>query len=236
LRRILFVVAVVFIGTSATVAYELNFGRFTPQSVPVFVVSILGSFALITSFAVWTAARLQLPTSLLFFDLPVSRRWVRFLGYGVGFGILIFLTNRAVYLTSTTRPLRPWYVASIESHIGLFVLAARSALLEETFFRLFGIPFIASLVMRALYGWRPRMSFDRRLESEPADGMQPPLAVLVLAVVASALLFGLHHPFSPLPAVAFGLTLGVIYLRAGWESAVVAHFLGNYLPFASIYL
>lgn len=229
-------VAVVLLGTSATVAYELNFGRFTPESVPIFVVSILGSFALITSFAVWTAARLELPTSLFFFDLPVSRRWARFLCYGVGFGILIFLTNRAVYLTSTTRPMRPWYVASIDSHVGLFVLAARSALLEETFFRLFGIPFIASLVMRALYGWRPRMSIDRKLSADPVVGMEPPLAVLVLAVVASALLFGLHHPFSPLPAVAFGLTLGAIYLRAGWESAVVAHFLGNYLLFASIYL
>ena len=229
-------VAVVVLGSSAAVAYELNFGRFSPRSVPIFVVSILGSFALITSFAVWTAARLRLPTSLFFFDLPVSRRWARFLGYGVGLGILIFLTNRAVYLTSATRPLRPWYVANIDSHVGLFVLAARSALLEETFFRLFGIPFIASLVMRALYGWRPRMSFDRKLASDPVDSMDPPRVVLVVAVIASALLFGLHHPFYPLPAVAFGLTLGVIYLRAGWESAVVAHFLGNYLLFAWIYL
>lgn len=236
MRRILFVVAVVILGTSATVAYELNFGRFTPRSIPIFVVSILGSFSLITSFAVWTAARLELPTSLFFFDLPISRRWSRFLGYGVGLGILIFLTNRAVYLTSTARPLRPWYVANIDSHVGLFVLAARSALLEETFFRLFGIPFIISLVMRAFYGWRPRMSLDRGIVSDPVDGMDPPRPVLVLAVVASALLFGLHHPFYPLPAVAFGLTLGVIYLRAGWESAVVAHFLGNYLLFAGIYL
>jgi len=236
LRRILFVVAVVFLGTSATVAYELNFGRFTPRSVPIFVVSILGSFALITSFAVWTAARLRLPTSLFFFDLPAGRRWLRFLGYGIGLGIVIYLTNRAVYLTSTAEPMRPWYVANIDSHLGLFVLAARSALLEETFFRLFGIPFIASLVMRAIYGWRPRISFDRKRLSPPEDGVDTPLLVLVLSVIASALLFGLHHPFYPLPAVAFGLTLGVVYLRAGWESAVVAHFLGNYLLFAGIYL
>ena len=236
MRRILFVVTVVVLGTAATIAYELNFGRFTSRSVPIFAVSILGSFALITSFAVWTAARLKLPTSLFFFDLPVSRKWLRFLGYGVGLGILIYLTNRAVYLTSTAEPMRPWYIANIDSQVGLFVLAARSALLEETFFRLFGIPFIASLVMRVLYGWRPRMSLDRKLTSDPVDGMEPPGAVLVLAVVASALLFGLHHPFYPLPAVAFGLTLGVIYLRAGWESAVVAHFLGNYLLFAGIYL
>lgn len=229
-------VAVVVLGTSATVAYELNFGRFAPRSVPLFILSFVVSFALITSFSVWTAARLRLPTSLFFFDLPVSRRWARFLGYGIGFGILIFLTNRAVYLTSATRPLRPWYVANIDSHLGLFVLAARSALLEETFFRLFGIPFIASLAMRALGGWRPRMSLDRRNATDPLVGMDPPRAVLILAVIASALLFGLHHPFYPLPAVAFGLTLGVIYLRGGWESAVVAHFLGNYLLFAWIYL
>jgi len=203
---------------------------------PIFVISILGSFALITSFAVWTAARLGLPTSLFLIDLPVSRRWSRFLGYGVGLGILIYLTNRAVYLTSTTEPLRPWYVANIDSHFGLLVLAVRSALLEETFFRLFAIPFVASLVMRAFYGWRPRFSLDPRRAPDPAGSTDPPRFVIVLAVVASALLFGLHHPFYPLPAVIFGLTLGVIYLRAGWESAVVAHFLGNYLLFAGIYL
>jgi hypothetical protein len=227
---------VVVLGTAATVVYELDFGRFSPRSVPLFVVSILGSFALITSFAVWTAARLGMPTSLLFFDLPARRKWARFLGYGMGLGVLIYLTNRAVYLTSTTQPLRPWYVANIDSHLGLFVLAARSALLEETFFRLFAIPFLASLVMRAIYGWRPQITFNLKKAPEPAVVTDPPRSVIVVAVVASALLFGLHHPFYPLPAVAFGLTLGVIYLRAGWESAVVAHFLGNYLLFAGIYL
>jgi hypothetical protein len=236
LRRSLFVLVVVVLGTSATVVYELNFGRFSPRSIPVFVVSILGSFALITSFAVWTATRLGLPTSLLFFDLPARRRWTRFAGYGLGLGVLIYLTNRAVYLTSTTQPLRPWYVANIDSQLGLFVLAARSAVLEETFFRLFAIPFLASLVMRAIYGWRPHISFDRKVAAEPIAVAEPPRSVIVFAVVASALLFGLHHPLYPLPAVAFGLTLGVIYLRAGWESAVVAHFLGNYLLFAGIYL
>ena len=34
-------VAVVVLGTLATVIYELNFGRFTPESVPIFVISIL---------------------------------------------------------------------------------------------------------------------------------------------------------------------------------------------------
>lgn len=230
------VAVVVLAGTAATVVYELNFGRFTPQSVPVFVAIILGAFALVTWFGVWTATKLNMSTFLALFPLSSRQKLARFLVYGVGVGVAIYLTNRAVYLTSTTRPMRPWYVADIDSHYGLLVLAARSALLEETFFRLFGIPFLTSLLVRALYGWRPRLAFTPPPQAHPEPQVEPSPLIVAIAVVASALLFGLHHPFNPLTAILFGLTLGLVYLRAGWESAVVAHFLGNYLLFAGIYL
>jgi len=58
----------------------------------------------------------------------------------------------------------------------------------------------------------------------------------MIAVIVSAFMFGMAHATNPVTASAFGMVLGVAYLRGGWESAVTAHFLGNYLLFAGLYL
>jgi membrane protease YdiL (CAAX protease family) len=61
---------------------------------------------------------------------------------------------------------------------------------------------------------------------------RPSAAVLAGAVLVSSFLFGLAHPFSPLLAMLLGPTLAVAYLRGGWESAVLAHFIANWIVFA----
>ena len=209
-------------------------GGATMADVPRMLLVFLGAFAITSSFAVWTASSLELPTFLLLAPLSARRRWWRIGIYGVGGGILIYLTNE-LYLTTAPAPFRPSLVYDLDSHLKVFALSARAAFVEETMFRLFAITFFVSLGMR-LYGWRPRFGFDSNKPSPEPAVQRPPRRLVLIALIASALLFGMSHSANPVAAAAFGLLLGVVYLRSGWEGAVTAHFLGNYLLFAGIYL
>lgn len=221
--------------TTAVVLDEvITSGGSASVDVPRMAIVVFGAFAITSFFAVWTASTLGLPTFLLLSPLSSRRRWWRIGVYGVGAGILISLTSGALYLTTATAPFRPSPVYNLDSHLKVFALSARAAFSEETMFRLFAIPFFVSLGMR-LDGWRPRFGFGSR-RREPAPLQRPPYRLVLIALLASALLFGLAHSTHPVVAAGFGLLLGVVYLRAGWEGAVTAHFLGNYLLFAGIYL
>jgi len=204
-------------------------------SVPWMMVVFSGAFAITAAFAVWTASSLGLTSFLLLSPLSARRRWVRFAIYGVGAGIFISLTNGALYLTTAGVTFRPTSADNLDSHLEVFALAARSALSEETMFRLFAIPFLVSLGMR-FYGWRPSFGFESGPAAPPLEPIRTPRRLVTIALLMSALMFGLAHAANPIPATVFGLVLGVAYLRGGWESAVTAHFLGNYLLFAGLYL
>ena len=191
-----------------------------------------GAFAITATFAVWTARSLGLPSFLLLSPLSARRRWWRFAVYGVGTGVLIWLTND-LYLSTAGARLTPVY--NLDSHLKVFALAARSALSEETMFRLFAIPFVASLGMR-FYGWRPSFGFESGPGAPPRHPVRTPRRLVVIALIVSAFMFGMAHIGNPVFASVFGVVLGISYLRGGWESAVTAHFLGNYLLFAELYL
>ena len=193
-----------------------------------------GAFAIIATFAVWTARSLGLPSFLLLSPLSARRRWWRFAVYGVGTGLLIGLTN-GLYLSTTGAPFRLTPVYNLDSHLKVFALAARSALSEETMFRLFAIPFLASLGMR-FYGWRPSFGFESGPAAPPRHPVRTPRRLVVISLIVSAFMFGMAHTGTPVFASVFGVVLGISYLRGGWESAVTAHFLGNYLLFAGLYL
>lgn len=193
-----------------------------------------GAFAITASFAVWTAGSLGLPSFLLLSPLSARRRWWRFAVYGVGMGLFIWLTND-LYLSTAGAPPRLTPVYNLDSHLKVFALAARSALSEETMFRLFAIPFLASIGMR-LYGWRPSFGFESGPGAPPRDPVRTPRRLVVISLIVSAFMFGMAHSSNPVFASVFGIVLGISYLRGGWESAVTAHFLGNYLLFARLYL
>lgn len=200
-------------------------------SLPWMLVVFSGAFAITAAFAVWTARSLGLPSFLLLAPLSPRARWTRFMLYGVGVGALIYLTN-TVYLTTTGGTFRPTSPEVLDNHLKVFALSARAAFSEETMFRLFAIPFLVSIGMR-FYGWRPTFGFESGPAAPPREPVRTPRRLVMIALVVSALMFGLAHQSNPLPATAFGMLLGTAYLRGGWESAVTAHFLGNYLLFAS---
>ncbi len=203
-------------------------------SVPWMLVVFSAAFAITSAFAVWTARSLGLPSFLLLSPLSSRRRWLRFAVYGVGVGVLISVTSGALHLTTRASPFGPSTVYAIDGHLKVFTLSARAALAEETMYRLFAIPFLVSLAMR-FYGWRPRFGFEDG-PLAPSDSERPPHGLVLAALLISALFFGLAHGTSPVGATGFGLLLGFAYLRGGWESAVTAHFLGNYLLFVGLFL
>jgi len=192
------------------------------------------AFAITTAFAAWTATSLGLPSFLVLAPISSRRRWARFAVYGIGGGILIYLTN-SFYLTTVAAPFRPPPLYVLDSHLKVFSLSARAALSEETMFRLFAIPFLVSLGMR-FYGWRPRFGFESGPAAPPAEPARTPRRMVMVALILSAFIFGMAHEADPIAATGFGLLLGITYLRGGWETAVTAHFLGNYLLFAGLYL
>ena len=202
-----------------------------PLALAVFFVA----FAIMVWSAVWLASSLQLPSFLLLSELSRRQRWLRYLIYGIGGGLLIYLTNSALYLTAESAEFRPAQVYNLDNELKVFALSARAAFSEETMYRLFAIPFLVSLGMR-FYGWRPWFRFELLASKFPAEAVRPPQIMVLGAMLCSALLFGMAHNNNPGAAFMFGLLLGVSFLRGGWESAVTAHFLGNYLLFMGIYL
>ena len=202
-----------------------------PLALAVFFVA----FAIMVGSAVWLASSLQLPSFLLLSELSRRQRWLRYLIYGIGGGLLVYLTNSALYLTAESAEFRPAQVYNLDNELKVFALSARAALSEETMYRLFAIPFLVSLGMR-FYGWRPRFRFELLASKSSTEAVRPPQIIVLAAMLCSALLFGMAHTNNPVAAFMFGLLLGVSFLRGGWESAVTAHFLGNYLLFMGIYL
>ncbi|HJO29559.1 MAG TPA: CPBP family glutamic-type intramembrane protease [Acidobacteriota bacterium] len=202
-----------------------------PLALGVFFVA----FTITMGSAVWLASSLRLPAFLLLSELSGRQRWRRYFVYGIGGGLLIYLTNSALYLTTESAEFRPAQVYNLDNELKVFALSARAALSEETMYRLFAIPFLVSLGMR-FYGWRPRFGFDLLPTKSPTEPVRPPRIMVLAAMLCSALLFGLAHNNNPVAAFMFGLLLGNSFLRGGWESAVTAHFLGNYLLFMGIYL
>ena len=234
-RTLLVVGTAVLLSTAAVVADEvITSPAASLPSVPWMLVVFSAAFTITSAFAVWTARSLGLPSFLLLSPLSSRRRWLRFAVYGVGVGVFISLTSGALHLTTRATPFGPSIVYAIDGHLKVLTLSARAALAEETMYRLFAIPFLVSLAMR-FYGWRPRFGFEPG-PLAPPDAVRPPRRLVLAALVISALFFGLAHATNPLAATAFGLLLGFSYLRGGWESAVTAHFLGDYLLFAGLFL
>lgn len=227
-------VGLVVVGcATASVFRGMLFDRFGPDAAIRVGVVWLAVFGVIVSFAVWISRRLELPNLLVLTPTWSGQRWRRFLTWGVIPGLAISLANAGFYrVAGGTAPV-PWWSERVADHLDIVILSATAAVQEETLYRLFAISFLVAMGMR-FRGWRPR--FAVLGEATSADPPAVPAWMIAGAVVVTAILFGLRHPHGEIRATLFGLLLGWIFLRGGWESAVTAHFLGNYLLFAAIYL
>lgn len=189
---------------------------------------------LIIAFSVWNAHELGMPSFLFLSGRSPAQQAGALLIWGFGVGVLLAIAS--VLLSGGAAAdgapaLQPWFWRRIQTPTGVALFAARAALLEESFFRLFLIPCLVAVVQRTR---RPRYRFSMRggrARIRQEEMAEPPVWVIAAAVVASSLMFGLAHPFGPVAAVALAPLLALSYLRGGWESAVSAHFLANWLVF-----
>ena len=227
----------VLLSTSVAVGYELTSGRDDVRSLAVAAVSYVAVFAITSFFAVWTATELHLPSLLMLSALNMRQRGIRLAIYGILLGVGISLASGLLYFATAGDARGPWYFERVQNPFGMVMLSARAAFLEETFFRLFAIPFLVSVAMRLRFGWRPRFPGHRSgsASSDPCSRTKPSKPMIAGAVTVSAALFAIAHPFNPWPAFGFGILLGISYLKGGWESAVAAHFVANLLVFAALY-
>ncbi len=205
-------------------------------SLPTFLAVLFfygGSAGVIIAFSLWTARDVGLPGLLVLADESPRARAFRWLVFGCGFTLLLAAGSVALSGGAET-PLQPWFWRRIQTPGGAALFSARAALLEETFFRLFLIPFLVSVALRfrpRRYRLRLRDGTAKAITEHPVAGTQ---LVLVACAIASAM-FGLAHPFNPLGAIVLGPLLAISYLWGGWESAVTAHFGANMLLFQFYY-
>ncbi len=224
--------AAALVGAAAALAVgmEASGGGLAPRPAVAIAVSYLFVGAPIVGFGVWAAVRFELPTFATLAPGRCAHRLVEPVAVGLAVGLLVSAASVALAGGDVDQPWRPWFWRRIQTPGGAALLAGHAAVVEETFFRLFLIPFVVSLVQRLRpRRLRLRVRDGRARVSAPAAAR--PRAAVAAAVVVSSLLFGLAHPFNALPAALLAPLLAYAYLRAGVEAAVLAHFLADMVVF-----
>jgi len=119
---------------------------------------------------------------------------------------------------------RPFRLRRMTTFYDSFILSLSAAVTEELVFRLL---LFTSFLWILSWLFRPILMMNGFNRWIP----------LVFAVVFSSLLFGfVHGVYGFLFAFGAGVTLCLIFLRGGLESAVLAHFLANLVFFNLTYL
>ena len=119
---------------------------------------------------------------------------------------------------------RPFRLRRMTTFYDSFILSLSAAVTEELVFRLL---LFTSFLWILSWLFRPILTMDGFNRWIP----------LAFAVVFSSMLFGLvHGVYGFLFAFGAGVTLCLIFLRGGLESAVLAHFLANLVFFNLTYL
>lgn len=219
--------------TGVALAYEAYRQGLTFSTLLPLLLFYGGSATIIIAFSVWTASEIGLPSLLLLSQLPAVERWLRWLLLGVGLGFVLAAASVALSGGAET-PLQPWFWRRIQTPLGAALFSARAALLEETFFRLFLVPFLVSVALRARPGSH-RLELSNGSARAVQEGRQAGPRMILAACVLSSVMFGLAHPFNPVGAVVSAPLLAVAYLWGGWESSVTAHFIANMVLFSLYY-
>ncbi len=145
--------------------------------------------------------------------------------FGVLPGAAIGLTYHRVFAPYRFSPRIPLYLREMDGYYDSFILSLRAAVTEELIFRFF--------LLAAFYYILTRISqplMDRGL-------YRLRWLLVLLSFVLSGWLFGLAHgSFGFATAFLAGVLLGGIFWRSGFETAVVSHFVADFIFFNLTYV
>ena len=152
-------------------------------------------------------------------------KWHQLVIFGILPGAAIGLTYHRMFAPFRFSPRIPVYLREMDGYYDSFILSLRAAVTEELIFRFFLLAafyYILTRISRSLLGgWMHRMRW---------------LTVL-LSFLLSGWLFGLAHgSFGFTTAFLAGVLLGAIFWRAGFETAVVSHFVADFVFFNLTYV
>jgi len=153
-----------------------------------------------------------------------AKAW-KLLCYGGLAGCVMGLAYHRAFLVYRFRPGVMFRTYHLRDWHDNFTLSLSAAVSEELVFRL-----LLLTAFLYLFQWlfRPMLGASSRIQSTIPGAF---------ALISSSLLFGtVHGTFGFLFAFVAGMVLGIIFLRGGLESAILAHFVTDFAFFYWTYL
>src|SRR5437867_3886465 len=154
-----------------------------------------------------------------------SMKGLLLLGFGlIPGGVMAITYHRlfAPYRFSSRVPVR---IRAIENHYDTFLLSLRAAVTEELVFRFLLLTAFFYILKKI---FRPLI--------DEGFGITQWIPFL-FSLLLSSLLFGVvHGTYGFMIAFLAGIGLGIVYFKAGLESAILAHFLADFFFFNMTYL
>ena len=148
-----------------------------------------------------------------------------FVNFGVLPGAILGLINYFFFFTYRDSPYVTPRIREMKSFYDSFILSLNSGLGEEVIYRLFMLSCLI-FTFRHIYS-----------RIKPLWPSAVAILPIVLGLVLSSLLFAMGHGYYAFTAAFFGgMSLGLIYLKSGIESAIAAHFIANFLFFSASYI
>jgi|Deesub1362A_J573_1020465.scaffolds.fasta_scaffold11512_1 membrane protease YdiL (CAAX protease family) len=213
------------ISTAATLFSDLNLGL--TKNLNGYLVYIILYFCLFfgTSFiGLKLADKVQLIGLLTNAKIKLNDKMKKFIIYGILIGILLGALNTFIYFQVKNSPNLPEWLKTFHGVYDTFILSARASLMEETIFRLFLFSLLVWGGMKVREKWK---IFEKGLNYK---------TVVIIAIIVSSGLFGVMHGSGFIIASIAGVILAIVYWKAGWESCVIAHFIGNFMAFSIVFL
>jgi membrane protease YdiL (CAAX protease family) len=167
-------------------------------------------------------------TSLEVFLLKRRETWrgkgVVLVLFGVIPGVIVGLTYHHLFFQYRFSLRVPLRVRAIQTHYDSFILSFRAGVTEELVFRF--------LLMTAFFYILRRVFLPLAGQGFNTARWIP----FLFSLLGSSLLFGfVHGAYGFMIAFLAGLVLGIVYFRAGLESAILAHFVADLVFFNMTY-
>ncbi len=215
------------LGGVAALVHEL--AEINSQTALLFsLVSLLRSYGLYASccfLSLVFAEKVSVQPFLVEKEKRVERRVMSLLFYGLLPGILIGLVYTKQFAPFRYSPRVPLWIRLIEGQYDVFIYSLRAAVTEELAFRLLLFTAFLYILRRAFH---PLLSQGCGITR---------WIPLMFSVLVSSLLFGtVHGLYGFSNALVAGIILCICFLRGGFESAVLCHFMADFVFYNLVYV